>query len=858
MRSVTTRFILATMLIAGCGSPGADRTVSASSIPARGYDAVAYDLKARFDWATQRLTATEQITVILQGTQKVELDSQVQVSRVHLGSLNLPFTQANNLLTVDVSPLETTGFASFTVEYTANTSNALIAGGARDGDPLQARVVFTDSEPDRGSQWLIANHHPSDRALWAVALTVDADEDVIANGERIIDVTRDGQRTVGYALPMPIPTYLMAFAAGQMTHTDRLAGRVPLSVWYRKGLVIDPQASLDAIADAMSTYQKLLGPYPWERYSLVLLPDFAEGGMENATITFEYESAGQGLVDFTTHAHELSHHWFGDWVTMHDFDDVWVKEGMATVLESEADRARRDEQHSGRLFGIDFDFAPSDAIVDDNLIGIDKYTSGPYQRAAWIITQIRDRVGEKNFWASLRKVLATHPLGSITGPEFVRAFAPALDDATIAQVVASLPQKSVPQVAVAVTRGTTDTSVTLTLTDSSGQMISPPRMNVIGADGSATPAPLAIGAPVTVSVPTGGYLAPDEKDVHPQWARSFGVVGAGWYALAPRFVPSSDAALAAFAARSPAHQELTFYNNLLFQYQPAQYQPLHASLSSKLARQWLEDVSCITIDILGGMGTDTTAWTQAVLPSMLNPSYLRLDYGRSGCGPGVGALIAGELASDAAAVTAANAPRIDYLLSFDQGVPGSLAAMSTVATTAPSEQLREDADYRLVAQAAYWSSYTPVTDPADVTAWQAFFERELTITTSQYHLLTLWNAVMALGDVGALPTLASKLHTITFSSGLAGGLVCQAYSLSQGQAGSWEAFQQAAQPWATLPADAQPVIADPTRCQAGASAAMKAKSVHAASAGAGAATSGLPANRPDAHLGRRRLPSPVR
>src|SRR3954470_7606356 len=114
----TPKLLLPLLLIAGCGQPSNDvTTVGIDSVGARGYDAIAYDVKARFDWATRTLTASEQVTLLLQGTQKVELDSRVQVSRVHLGHLELPFTQGDNLLTVDVSPLKTRSFATFTVEY---------------------------------------------------------------------------------------------------------------------------------------------------------------------------------------------------------------------------------------------------------------------------------------------------------------------------------------------------------------------------------------------------------------------------------------------------------------------------------------------------------------------------------------------------------------------------------------------------------------------------------------------------------------------------------------------------------------------------------------------------------------------
>jgi hypothetical protein len=176
---------------------------------------------------------------------------------------------------------------------------------------------------------------------------------------------------------------------------------------------------------------------------VVLVPQYG-GGMENATITFDNELSGQGVLGFGLSAHELAHQWFGDWVTMHTYDDVWVKEGMATLLAAEADRARRDRDGTGRWFGSDFNFNPDDAVVDPALTGLDKYTSGPYERAAWLMTQIRARIGDAAYWAGARKVLADHARGTITGEQFVRSFAPALDEATIARILAALPRRGAP------------------------------------------------------------------------------------------------------------------------------------------------------------------------------------------------------------------------------------------------------------------------------------------------------------------------------------------------------------------------------------------------------------------------------
>ena len=231
------------------------------------YDAISYHLAAHYDWVAQQLVGKE--TVLLDTTQSgpiVELDAAMAITSVHdTGGAPLPYVADATAGTLHVDLTSLAGAADggmFQIEYTAVPSTSLIPTYSQDDDPVTSKVVYTDSEPNRALYWLATKLDPSDRALWGVETSrVPADEDVVSNGESIDDTMAGGRRTVAYAIDKPIPPYLMAFAAGELEHTDRPTGSsVPLSVWYRRGFVLDPQATLDAIADAMATFESLVGP----------------------------------------------------------------------------------------------------------------------------------------------------------------------------------------------------------------------------------------------------------------------------------------------------------------------------------------------------------------------------------------------------------------------------------------------------------------------------------------------------------------------------------------------------------------------------------------------------------------------
>ena len=711
MRQVLVVAVLA-IVVVGCPGKKADPEPPppvdpgpATCLPAcpgtRRYDAVAYALTGRYDWATARLIASEEITLTLPAgvAPVVELDATMQVTAVRGGGGALPYAAGGATLRVDLGSL-TPGTApvTFTVEYTANAASAppyyesLWATSSTTQDPVRTRIVFTDSEPHRARNWLVQKDDPSDPALFSVALTVAPDEDLVANGERVSDEVVAGGRRVAYALDKPIATYLMAFAAGQLEHVERPAGSsVPLALWYRRGLAVDPALTLDVVADAMATFEALLGPYPFSRYAVVLQP-MPGWGMENATISVESEELGQDPAMAFVHTHELAHQWFGDSVTMRGYDDVWIKEGMATLLAAEADRARSDTEGRGRRLAASFVFDPANAIVEPSLTGVAKYTSGPYTRAAALITQIRARVGEAAFWESLRQFLADHAWGSANGEQFVRAFSPGLSEPEIQQVLAILPRFDQPALAAQLVSGAGGTVARLTLDDPAHLLLAPYGLTVVDGLGGVATHALTPGVPLEVGVPPGGYLAPDEAEVYPDVPFATGL----FQALATVLQPTPGTAAGdRFASRSASHQERAIRFGGLPPLTPGGFQAYYEALDSELATVEALAAACRLVHSLPS--ADRPPWLAVLAPIFQAPRVARPRSDSLACGPELGTTFLAELQALAAGADASQLARLEYLLWFDYDAAGQ-AVLAQLARTAPSLWLRDQARARLAAQ----------------------------------------------------------------------------------------------------------------------------------------------------------------
>jgi aminopeptidase N len=547
-------FPLLGLLVPALATLGCDGEVDpclpSGCVATRDYDVHAYALRGSV--RGDDLVASEDIALTLApgAPRIVELDAAVDVRAVRVADSDVPFVRLpDDTLRVDLATIPGDAPLTVTVEYRARGSRE--PGIApltivREG----GRTIYTQAEPDRGKGWLVGNHDPSDRAAFAVELTVAAGEDVVANGRRVIDRASGDQRTIRYEMAQPLPTYIMAFAAGALDHASR-DGTVPLEMWWPAGSDYPTDPTFDLLERQLTTLEALLGPYPFERYGVAFLPGFP-GGMENAGISF---LAGYGAEHERLNAHELAHQWFGDWVTMRSLDDAWIKEGMATLLEAEVTAEPAPGFAVPSLQGEAFGFFQLEPILDRSLVGLDRYTSGTYQRAAWLINQIRAIVGEETFWASVRRILEVHALDDIDSATFLASFG--LDATTVERMSASLEVAAVPAIDIQIAAGDAGaTEVALTVTDPGGVVFAPFEVTVVDAAGVATVHTLIEGTPVRLTVPAGGYIAPDERGVHPTWYASFAVDYEAFYnGLRPLFVPTAPAALTAYSTRSHAHVE---------------------------------------------------------------------------------------------------------------------------------------------------------------------------------------------------------------------------------------------------------------------------------------------------------------
>jgi hypothetical protein len=508
--------------------PRARRAEVRGRADATALDVERYDLVGGLDWSERRLKARVTVTLGAERAPpaRVVLDGRVATVRgVHLPSgeaLGFAADADAGTLVAELGDRAAPGVA-FVVDYEARAgapgTTALTFVPERAGDPGRGRAAYTFSEPVNARAWLPSHDDPSDRAFFSIDLRVGPGERLAANGDLVADgAGGDCGGRMKYATSYPLPTYLMAFAVGTFDVERGTGPRgLPLSIWHRPGVPGDYRRTLAELDRLIGRFEGLTGvAYPFEKYALVLLPEF-RGGEEHASASFQDETKSaqpDSGADLILAAHELAHQWFGDLVTVETWDDLWVKEGMATLLETEGVRPYYDRDGRG-TFGADvFAVRRGQAARDPSRAPEEKYTTGPYGRAAWVLAQVRDRVGEAAFGGAWREVLTRHRFGAVGIDEVAEALRPSLGDDGVAQVRRALEAKALPALSFAPVEG----GARVTLADPEGALVAPLRVAWHRAGGAVETSELVAGENHLVRAAADDLLVLDPPDAHPSWA----------------------------------------------------------------------------------------------------------------------------------------------------------------------------------------------------------------------------------------------------------------------------------------------------------------------------------------------------
>ncbi|HEY3399596.1 MAG TPA: M1 family metallopeptidase [Geothrix sp.] len=253
---------------------------------------------------------------------------------------------------------------------------------------------------------------------------------VMSAGPAGDEATAEGRHLYRFSMPQPIPPYLLALAVGRLEARD-LSPRA--RVWAEPETVEAAAWEFAGVEDMIVKAEALFGPYPWDRYDmLVLPPSFPYGGMENPRMTFltpTLLAGDRSLVDVV--AHELAHSWTGNLVTNASMEHFWLNEGFTVWAERRILRILHGEDAAALGWAMGekaledslarFKDEPHLTVLRMHLKGIDPddaFSSIPYEKGARLVAALEREVGEERFLRFLRDYMDAFRFTSITTEQF--------------------------------------------------------------------------------------------------------------------------------------------------------------------------------------------------------------------------------------------------------------------------------------------------------------------------------------------------------------------------------------------------------------------------------------------------------
>ena len=254
----------------------------------------------------------------------------------------------------------------------------------------------------------------------------------------------EGWKTMSSVEDTLIPTYLFSFVVGNFQEqTAEKDGRIIRGLYREtdKQKVAQMPIVFDEIALSLRWMEEYTGiPYPFDRYGFVVIPGYQFGGMEHpGAIQFaDWEiflsknaTPDEELVRLNLIAHETSHMWFGDLVTMRWFSDVWTKEVFANFMASKIAEQQFPDIHHQLNFLKDHyisayavDRTKGTHPIQQELENLNQagllYGNIIYHKAPVMMRKLEEQMGEEAFRIGLQRYLKQFTFGNAAWDELIQ------------------------------------------------------------------------------------------------------------------------------------------------------------------------------------------------------------------------------------------------------------------------------------------------------------------------------------------------------------------------------------------------------------------------------------------------------
>ena len=340
-------------------------------------------------------------------------------------------------------------------------------------DGVKKQLFATQFESHHAREVFPCVDEPAAKAEYDLTLITRPGITVLGNMPVKYEEENDNSLTTTFEKTPRMSSYLLAFVIGELhKKTARTKSGVEVNVWATPAQNENTlDFALDIATRSIDFYDEYFGvKYPLPKSDHVALPDFSSGAMENWGLITYRESCLLADPELTPEysrrfiatviAHELSHQWFGNLVTMNWWNDLWLNESFANMMEYVAIDALHPEWRMWE------DFATNEvtaALRRDSLDGVQSVQADVnhpdeistlfdpaivYAKGGRLLVMVRKLIGEEAFRAGLKSYFEKFAYKNTVGNDLWQELESASDQPIVNLMNAWISQPGLPVVSV--------------------------------------------------------------------------------------------------------------------------------------------------------------------------------------------------------------------------------------------------------------------------------------------------------------------------------------------------------------------------------------------------------------------------
>lgn len=400
-----------------------------------------YDLDLKINKNKTKIAATVEIKGEAK-SETIRLHAvDMEIKSVKLDEADAKFEQKDGELIISgAAKGQQTIKIDYSFAVTEDMQGAYLSNFEANGEKY--RIVTTQFESHYARECFPCIDEPAAKAIFKLKIRSDDPEDTILSNMPSDLVTHDDEYVaVSFPDTPHMSTYLVAFCVGHFHYVETKSQhgvRIRSYAGIHQPLE-DLKYSADFAADVLDFYDDTFKtPFPLPKMDLIAIPDFEAGAMENwglvtyreiAMLANEKSSLSQKLYVCTVVAHELSHMWFGDLVTMQWWNDLWLNESFANMMEAySVDKLRPelgawdDFDTSAVLSSLRRDCLPGVQPVRVDVANVNDIANlfdGAivYSKGSRLMRMLMRTMGETEFFKGLADYFEEHKYGNTTAED---------------------------------------------------------------------------------------------------------------------------------------------------------------------------------------------------------------------------------------------------------------------------------------------------------------------------------------------------------------------------------------------------------------------------------------------------------